>query len=143
MTDNNPQSAAQAFQNWLDEQGKHLNTIRSYANDIKRDLLGVERAVLDAFGAVSAEAARAMASGVRGRFRAGLGVAVTGIAGPGGGTEAKPVGLTYLAVAYAGGTEAARRVYSGDRETNRRFAVAGALDLVRLTLLRLPGDPPS
>lgn len=121
----------------------YLGGIVAYSNDIKRDLLGVDRTVLDAFGAVSAEAARAMASGVRGRFRAGLGVAVTGIAGPGGGTEAKPVGLTYLAVAHAGGTEAVRRAYSGDRETNRRFAVAGALDLVRLTLLRLPGDPPS
>lgn len=80
----------------------------SYANDAKVELLNVPRAQLDAHGAVSPEVAAAMAAGVRERFRADLGLSVTGIAGPGGGSAEKPVGLVYLGLATADGVQTRR-----------------------------------
>ena len=74
----------------------------AYADDVKRSQLGVPDEVLAAHGAVSAQVALAMAEGVRERLRTDLAVGVTGVAGPGGGSEAKPVGLVYVAVAGAG-----------------------------------------
>lgn len=118
----------------------YLGGVVAYADAVKRDALGVEPGLIDAHGAVSAEVARAMASGVRNRFRADVGVAVTGIAGPAGGTPDKPVGLTFLAAETSGAADVGRRVFAGDRETNRRFAVAAALDLVRRLLLRERGE---
>src|SRR5687768_239257 len=99
----------------------------SYSNAAKAELLGVPPDVLAAHGAVSEETVRAMAEGARHRFAADLGVAVSGIAGPGGGTQDKPVGTVHFAWAAPGGTTAARRIFAGGRESVRRQSVALAL----------------
>ena len=102
----------------------------SYANEAKRDVLGVDPEALAAHGAVSAQVARAMALGARDRFEATLAASVTGIAGPDGGTDAKPVGLTYAAVADASGVEVRRFVWSGNRAENRLDSVVAVLELL-------------
>ena len=103
----------------------------TYANEAKRDLLGVPDEMLMRVGAVSEEVARAMATGALARSDADLAVAVTGIAGPGGGTAAKPVGLVHHACAGPGGAVFHRRVvYSGDRGAVRRATVVTALDML-------------
>ena len=107
-----------------------LGGVVSYANEVKRDLLGVPQEVLDRVGAVSAECAQAMASGVRSRLRADVAVSVTGIAGPDGGTPQKPVGLVYLGVATTAGARSERCLFGGDREAVRRQAVDRALALL-------------
>jgi nicotinamide-nucleotide amidase len=102
-----------------------------YANSAKRDLLGVPAAVLEQHGAVSAETAAAMAEGVLAKAGADLAVAITGIAGPGGGSADKPVGTVWFGVARRGGkTETERRVLPGDRERIRTLAAYVALQLV-------------
>ena len=106
----------------------------SYANDVKEHALGVPRQVLESYGAVSAEAAKAMAEGVRERLRADIGVAVTGVAGPDGGTDDKPVGLVFVHAVGPGGEEARRSELPGDREMIRGRATAAALHLVRRLL---------
>ncbi|MGH3111683.1 MAG: nicotinamide-nucleotide amidohydrolase family protein, partial [Gaiellaceae bacterium] len=106
----------------------------SYANDAKERALGVPHDVLERHGAVSAEAAKAMAEGVRARLGADVGVSVTGIAGPDGGTEQKPVGLVFVHTVGAGGEEARRSELPGDRDMIRGRATAAALHLVRRLL---------
>lgn len=108
--------------------GYFLGGIVSYADGAKQALLGVPDVVLASHGAVSAQAALAMAAGARERFGAALAVAVTGVAGPGGGTDAKPVGLTYVGLADKAGVEVRRFVWPGDRATNRDASAAAALD---------------
>jgi nicotinamide-nucleotide amidase len=110
--------------------------IVAYADGVKETELGVERAVLDRHGAVSAETARAMADGARSRLGADVAVAVTGIAGPDGGSEEKPVGLVYLHASGPEGEEARRIDLPGDREMIRGRATAAALHLVRRLLTR-------
>ena len=103
----------------------------TYANEAKRELLGVPDELLVRVGAVSEEVARAMASGALARSAADLAVSVTGIAGPGGATETKPVGLVHHACAGRDGTVAHRRVvYPGDRGAVRRATVETALDML-------------
>ena len=103
----------------------------TYANEAKRDLLGVPDEVLMRVGAVSEEVARAMAAGALARSDADLAVAVTGIAGPGGGTAAKPVGLVHHACAGPSGAVLHRRVvYEGDRGAVRLATVVTALDMM-------------
>jgi PncC family amidohydrolase len=102
----------------------------TYGNEAKVALSDVPREVLDAHGAVSAQVARAMADGTRQRLGVDLAVAVTGIAGPDGGSAEKPVGLTYIAVADADGADVRRHLWDGDRSTNKRASAAAALDLV-------------
>jgi nicotinamide-nucleotide amidase len=111
--------------------------IVSYANDVKASALGVPDEVLRAHGAVSAEAAAAMAAGARERLGADVAVAVTGIAGPGGGTPGKPVGLVYLHAAGPGAHRAADFTAPGDRETVRGRAAVAALHLVRKLVTEL------
>jgi len=106
----------------------------SYANEAKERALGVPHDVLERHGAVSAEAAKAMAEGVRARLGTDVGVSVTGIAGPDGGTEQKPVGLVFVHAVGAGGEEARRSELPGDREMIRGRATAAALHLVRRLL---------
>jgi nicotinamide-nucleotide amidase len=106
----------------------------SYADEVKEDELGVPADVLRRHGAVSAEVARAMAAGVRARLGVDVAVAVTGVAGPGGGTPEKPVGLVYLHAAGPDGELAADFSLPADRETVRRRAAASALHLVRRLL---------
>ena len=100
----------------------------AYSNKAKTDLLGVASSVLTAHGAVSEEAVCAMADGARTRFSAELAVAVSGIAGPGGGTPEKPVGTVHFAWAAPTGLTAARRIFAGTREIVRRQTVALALE---------------
>ena len=102
----------------------------TYSDELKREAVGVPHDVLAAHGAVSAQVAMAMASGGRARTGADLAVAVTGIAGPDGGSPAKPVGLTYVAVADAIGVAVRRHVWTGDRTENKRLSAAAALALL-------------
>ena len=103
----------------------------TYSDELKRDAVGVPHDVLSAHGAVSAQVAMAMASGGRERTGADLAVAVTGIAGPDGGTASKPVGLTYVAVADGVGVAVHRHLWSdGDRSDNKRRSAAAALGLL-------------
>ena len=117
--------------------GYFVGGVVSYSNEAKHDLLGVDPAVLEAHGAVSAQVARAMAMAVRERFGAALAAAVTGIAGPDGGTAAKPVGLTYIAVADDAGVDVRRIVWPGDRAANRRDSVRMVVELL---LARVAGS---
>jgi nicotinamide-nucleotide amidase len=111
-----------------------LGGVVAYANDVKRVALGVTARILEEHGAVSAEAAKAMAHGVRERLGADVGVAVTGVAGPDGGTEEKPVGLVFVHAVGPDGEEARRTELPGDREMVRGRATAAALHLVRRLL---------
>lgn len=100
----------------------------TYSNAAKTELVGVPAALIATHGAVSEEVARAMAEGALARSRAQLAISVTGLAGPGGGTAEKPVGLVWLGCARAGQpAAAARHVFPGDRSEIRRAAVAEAL----------------
>ena len=107
----------------------------AYSNDVKVALLGVDRALIDAHGAVSEEVARAMAEGSRRATGATYGLAFTGIAGPGGGSDEKPVGLVHMALASAAGTAVDRRVFPGTRDEIRRRAVYWGFGLLRRSLL--------
>src|SRR4029077_9281042 len=102
--------------------------------------VGVPEETLAAHGAVSAQVAMAMATGGRERTGADLAVSVTGIAGPGGRTPAKPVGLTYVAVADGVGVAVNRHVWTGDRRENKRLSAAAALELL---LERIGGAAPA
>jgi nicotinamide-nucleotide amidase len=108
----------------------------AYADDVKERELGVPRATLEAHGAVSAETAAAMARGVRDRLGANVGIAVTGVAGPGGGTEEKPVGLVHFHVSAEEGETAHRFAFPGDREWIRSRSAVAALHLARTVLTR-------
>jgi len=106
-----------------------LGGVIAYSDDVKRDQLAVPAALLKRVGAVSSEAAKAMAEGVRSRFGTDLAAGVTGIAGPDSDGTSKPVGLTYIAVASARGTSSHEYKFTGDRWSNRRQA---ALETLRL-----------
>ena len=109
--------------------------IVAYSNAAKIALLGVPGDVLASHGAVSEETVRAMAEGARTRLAADFAVAVSGIAGPDGGSAEKLVGTVHFAWAAPGGVTAARRIFAGDRETVRRLTVALALErLVELVV---------
>jgi nicotinamide-nucleotide amidase len=109
----------------------------TYANEAKSELLGVDPTVIARVGAVSEEVARAMAEGARRAAAADAAVAVTGIAGPGGGNAQKPVGLVHIAAACGGHpTLHERHVFSGDRASIRAQAVDAALRL----MLRIMGE---
>lgn len=103
----------------------------TYANDAKIALLGVTPALLARYGAVSAEVARAMADGARQAFNTDIALALTGIAGPTGGSAEKPVGLVHYAVSTAHGSSDRRVVFPGDRQQIRRRAAFAGLALVR------------
>jgi nicotinamide-nucleotide amidase len=106
-----------------------------YADALKESFAGVPPELIAQRGAVSAEVAEALATGIRIRTGATLGVGVTGIAGPGGATESKPVGRVYIAVSDAQKTESVERTFRGDRKRVREFATQQALDLVRRRLM--------
>ncbi len=114
--------------------GAYRGGVVAYANAAKVQLLGVPPAFLDAHGAVSAAVARAMALGVRDRLDADVAVAVTGIAGPGGGGPGKPVGLVWLSCATAERSRVARHVFPGDRAAVRRAATDAALAMALATV---------
>lgn len=103
----------------------------TYSNAAKSELLGVPPATIAAYGAVSAETAAAMAEGALARAPIDLAVSVTGVAGPGGGSSEKPVGLVHFGLARRGGTcRTERRVFPGDRAAVRDAAVQAALNLL-------------
>jgi nicotinamide-nucleotide amidase len=103
----------------------------TYSNRAKTEMLGVPKPLIDAHGAVSAEVARAMAAGALARAPVKLTVAVTGIAGPGGGTADKPVGLVHFGVARNGKpVQSEHHVFPGDRHGIRRATVERALELL-------------
>ena len=104
--------------------------IVAYANEAKMSLLAVPVELLEAHGAVSAQVARAMALGARTLLSVDLAISVTGVAGPGGGSASKPVGLTYVAVADATGAEVRRFNWSGDRLANKNASALAALELL-------------
>ncbi|MCB0328514.1 MAG: CinA family nicotinamide mononucleotide deamidase-related protein [Bdellovibrionales bacterium] len=110
----------------------------TYSNEMKTKLLGVPKELLQKFGAVSPEVATAMAKGAHTRFGSDIAVSITGIAGPDGGSEEKPVGLFYLGIASAGYEVALRFFLPTTREYVRRYAAFAALDSIRRYLLGLP-----
>ncbi len=115
----------------------------TYTNEAKHEMLGVPESLLAAHGAVSEPVARAMAEGALARSRAAVAVAVTGIAGPGGGSADKPVGLVWFGLAGRGiATVADRQVFPGDRAGVRRATVERALSLLAVALHHLPDRAP-
>ena len=106
-----------------------------YSNQLKTELAGVPAEMINRHGAVSREVAAALAEGIRYRCESTLGVGITGVAGPSGGTPEKPVGLVFHAVAGDSGTEVIQRNFLGDRKRIRRFASTMALDMVRRKLM--------
>ncbi len=106
-----------------------------YSNALKSELAGVPADMIARHGAVSREVAAALAEGIRYRCEATLGLGITGVAGPTGGTATKPVGLVYHGLASDSGTEVIERNFPGDRKRIRRFASTLALDMVRKKLM--------
>jgi nicotinamide-nucleotide amidase len=106
-----------------------------YSNQLKTELSGVPAAMIEKHGAVSSEVAAALAEGIRYRCESTLGIGITGIAGPTGGSPEKPVGLVFHALASNSGTEVVERQFPGDRKLIRRFATQMALDMVRRKLM--------
>jgi PncC family amidohydrolase len=117
-----------------------LGGVVAYHDELKRNLLGVSTATLEQHGAVSAQAAEAMASGVRRLVGADVGIATTGIAGPGGATPSKPVGLAFVAAASRQHALVREHLWHGDRRHNRRSSVQAALELT-LAVLELEIKP--
>lgn len=107
-----------------------LGGVISYANEVKRDVLGVDEAILASVGAVSSECAAAMALGARRLTGADVAVAVTGIAGPGGGSADKPVGTVWFGLAASDGVRTEKALFMGDRESVREQTVVHALGMI-------------
>ena len=112
-----------------------IGGVVAYADALKTELLEVQPELLREHGAVSAAAARAMASGVRRLARADIGLATTGIAGPGGATPTKPVGLAFVAVATGSGAHVREHRWTGERAANRQASADAALALLREVVL--------
>jgi nicotinamide-nucleotide amidase len=106
-----------------------------YSDALKTSLAGVPAEMIAEHGAVSAEVAKALAEGIRARTGATVGLGITGIAGPTGATESKPVGLVHIAVSDAQGCDALERTFRGDRQRVREWAAQLALDMVRRRLM--------
>ena len=117
--------------------GYYLGGITSYANSMKTKYLAVDESLLEKHGAVSSEVAAAMAQGMRLKSNADISVSVTGIAGPGGGTEDKPVGTVFIGFSEKNETKAQRFHFSGNRYEIQRLTAQTALDIVRRHLLRI------
>jgi len=109
----------------------------SYSNDLKINLLGIPRALIEQYGAVSEQTARLMAEGIKNVTGTAVGIGITGIAGPGGGTEEKPIGLVYIAVAGETKTNSQRYVFPGQRTEVRTSATRAALNMLWQYLLSI------
>jgi nicotinamide-nucleotide amidase len=105
----------------------YKGSITAYSNEIKMGVVGVKEATLNRYGAVSAQVAEEMAGGGRKVLGADVCIADTGIAGPSGASEGKPVGLFYIGLAHKGGTFSRKHNFSGDREQNKQSAAEAAL----------------
>jgi PncC family amidohydrolase len=108
--------------------GYFLGGVVSYSDAAKTATLDVAEAALASHGAVSAQVAKAMAMGAQARFDASLAASITGVSGPEGGSEAKPVGLTYVGLASGDAVAVRRFTFTGDREANREAAAGAALE---------------
>lgn len=108
----------------------YLGGVVSYDNSVKERVLGVNRETLDTVGAVSSECAAQMAEGVRKLTGADLAVSITGIAGPGGGSEEKPVGLVWFGLADQNGVRTEKAIFAGDRAAVRAQATTHALGMM-------------
>jgi nicotinamide-nucleotide amidase len=106
-----------------------------YSNELKTQFANVPKSLIDRHGAVSREVAAAIAEGIRKRCLSSYGVGITGVAGPSGGNEQKPVGLVYIALAGDEGTQVVERNFPGDRQRIRQFASLQALEMIRRALL--------
>jgi nicotinamide-nucleotide amidase len=106
-----------------------------YSNELKTQFANVPKDVIDKHGAVSREVAAALAEGIRKRCLSNFGVGITGVAGPTGGTEQKPVGLVYIALASDEGTQVVERNFPSDRARIRQFATLQALEMIRRALI--------
>ncbi|MDP2917452.1 MAG: CinA family protein [Dehalococcoidia bacterium] len=115
----------------------YLGSITSYHNEVKIKVVGVKRETIESYGAVSPQVAGEMAQGGRRVLGADICVADTGIAGPGGATPDKPVGLFYIGLSHKGGTFSRKHLFHGDREQNKRLAAEAALSWVKEYLLTL------
>jgi nicotinamide-nucleotide amidase len=113
-----------------------MEGIVSYSNEAKMHSLNVPKAMLDEHGAVSSQVAEAMATGARERAKTDFAISVTGVAGPGGGSEEKPVGLVYFGIADESGVEHRKFIFPGDRFLIRWRSSQAALDLLRRKLLQ-------
>jgi nicotinamide-nucleotide amidase len=120
-----------------------LGGVVCYSNELKTAWAGVPVELIQAKGAVSAEVAVALAEGIRRRVGSTFGVGITGIAGPGGGSEEKPVGTVHIALAHAGGVKERSVRFPGDRESIRWQASQVALDMVRIHFLYNGKQPPN
>jgi PncC family amidohydrolase len=109
----------------------YLGSIVSYSNDVKKKVAGVKDETLKEHGAVSPEVAKEMAEGGRRALDADICIADTGIAGPGGATPTKPVGLFYLGLSHKSGTFARKHISSGDREQNKKSAADAVLSWLK------------
>jgi len=109
----------------------------TYTNESKTELLGVPEQTIIDYGAVSSQTAEAMAVGVREKARTDYGIAITGIAGPDGGTEEKPVGTVFIAVASEKGVVSKKFLMAKDREINRNRSVYAALEMLRRVILEI------
>ncbi len=114
-----------------------LGGITAYSNQIKEEFLGVKSETLMKYGAVSEETAKEMAYGIKTKFNSSIGISVTGIAGPGGGTPEKPVGLTYIGFCDGNQCYAVKWNFGDNRERNRTRTVQACLNLLRNELLKL------
>ncbi len=106
-----------------------------YSNELKTQFANVPKVLINQHGAVSREVGAAMAEGIRKRCLASYGIGITGVAGPSGGTDQKPVGLVYIALAGEEGTQVVERNFLGDRQRIRQFASQQALEMIRRALL--------
>lgn len=122
--------AAHRITNVAGSSSVYLGGFVTYSNDAKAKFLAVPESMLETHGAVSEPVARAMAEGARNALSADYGFGVTGIAGPGGGTAEKPVGLVYMAVSGPDGTRVAEHHFEGDRESIKTQTAQAVLEMV-------------
>jgi nicotinamide-nucleotide amidase len=111
-----------------------IGGVVAYSNDIKKLICGVKQETLKKFGAVSKETVIEMAAGIKEHFKTNIGLSISGIAGPAGGTAEKPIGLVYLGIATKRGTKFEERRFSGNRRMIKEQSAMAALDLLRRTL---------
>ena len=114
----------------------YLGSVTSYANSVKTNLLGVQPEIIEKYGAVSSECVAQMAEGIRRITGSDFSVATSGIAGPGGGSESKPVGLVWIGVSSQKGIETCKMIFRGDRKRNIERFAASALDTLRRKLIK-------
>jgi nicotinamide-nucleotide amidase len=107
----------------------------AYSNEVKHSVLGISNRILEEYGAVSEPTARAMAFGVKEKLKTDIGVGITGIAGPDGGSTEKPVGLVYIGLSHGSSSLCCRYVFYGSREIVRKKSAYAALDMVRRFIL--------